>query len=118
MTPLHIATSWNNSGRRSFVLSNTVDIVRLLIEHGADVSVQDKTQSTPLHLAAHSANSETVRLLLEHGADIAALDQIRRTPLHLASSWRRPSVRSVPIPREGQNRATIDRARGGRDSTR
>ena len=62
------------------------DTVRLLIKHGADVSVPDKTHSTPLHLAALSGNSETVRVLLEHGADITVLDESHKTPLHLASS--------------------------------
>jgi len=60
--------------------------VGLLIKHGADVSVQDKTYSTPLHLAAFSGSSEYVRLLLEHGADVTVLDGSRKTPLHLASS--------------------------------
>ena len=63
------------------------DTVRLLIKHGADVSVQDHTHLTPLHLAALSGSSETVRLLLEHGADITVLDGNHKTPLHLASSW-------------------------------
>ena len=61
--------------------------MRLLIKHGADVSVQDKTHSTPLHLAAFCGSSEAVRLLLEHGADINILDASRKTPLHMASSW-------------------------------
>ena len=63
------------------------DTVRLLIKHGADVSVPDKTHSTPLHLAALSGSSETVRVLLEHGADITVLDGSHKTALHLASSW-------------------------------
>jgi len=62
------------------------DTVRLLIKYGADVSVRDKTNSTPLHLAAFSGSSETVRLLLEHGADVTVPDGSHRTPLHLASS--------------------------------
>ena len=63
------------------------DTVRLLLKHGADLSVQDKTHSTPLHLAALSGSPETVRLLLEHGADVAVLDGSHKTALHLASSW-------------------------------
>ena len=62
------------------------EIVRLLIKHGADVSSQDKTLSTPLHLAALSGRPDTVRLLLEHGADVNVLDGSHRTLLHLASS--------------------------------
>jgi ankyrin repeat protein len=63
------------------------ETVRLLIKHGADVSAQDKTHSTPLHLAAFCGSSEGVRLLLEHGADVTILDGNHKTPLHLASSW-------------------------------
>ena len=60
--------------------------MQLLIKHGADVSLQDKTHSTPLHLAALSGRSDTVRLLLMHGADATILDGSQRTLLHLASS--------------------------------
>ena len=60
--------------------------MRLLIEHGADVTTLDKTHSTALHLAAFFGSSEMVRLLLEHGADVSILDENRRTPLHLALS--------------------------------
>ena len=62
------------------------DIVKLLIDHGADVSVHDKTQSTPLHLAALSGSPDTVRLLLEHGENATILDGSQRTLLHLASA--------------------------------
>ena len=59
--------------------------VRLLIKHGADISIQDKTHSTPLHLAALSGSCNTVHLLLEHGANATILDGSQRTLLHLAS---------------------------------
>ena len=60
------------------------DIVKLLIDHGADVTAQDETQSTPLHLAAYHRSTQTVWLLIEHGADVAARDRSNKTPLHLA----------------------------------
>lgn len=63
------------------------EVVRLLIEHGADVTVTDESYSTPLHLASSWGNLEIMRLLKEHGADITAQDVSRRTPLHLASDW-------------------------------
>lgn len=62
------------------------NIVRLLIKHGADVVSQDRTRSTPLHMAATSGSAETVRLCIEHGADVNAKDETHLTPLHLASS--------------------------------
>ena len=60
--------------------------MRLLIKHGADVSVWDKTHTTPLHLATSSGDPDTVRLLLERGADATVLDGSHRTLLHLISS--------------------------------
>jgi ankyrin repeat protein len=63
------------------------DTVQVLIEHGADVTMQDDAHSTPLHLASSKGSFETVQLLLQHGADVAAQDGNNRTPLHLASSW-------------------------------
>jgi ankyrin repeat protein len=62
-------------------------IVQLLIEKGANVSAQDETRSTPLHLASSSGIPEITRLLINHGASVTAQDQTHRTPLHLASSW-------------------------------
>lgn len=62
-------------------------IVRLLIKEGANVSAQDKTHSTPLHMASSSGIFEITRLLIKHGASVEAQDQAQRTPLYLASSW-------------------------------
>lgn len=64
------------------------DIVQLLIQHGADVTVQDNTLSTPLHLASSRGSGKTVGLLLKHGADVNAQDVKQLTPLHLAASSR------------------------------
>lgn len=62
------------------------DVVRQLIDHGADVAARDETRLTPLHLAAFSGSVEIVRLLIEHGADVTAQDGCNVTPLHSASS--------------------------------
>jgi ankyrin repeat protein len=62
------------------------DIVRLLIDHGADTGVQDEADLTPLHLAAFNGNVEIVRLLIQYGADVTAPDRNKVTPLHSASS--------------------------------
>ena len=63
------------------------ETVKLLINYGADVTAQDETLRTPLHLAAFSGSTETVRLLIEHGADVSARDRSKKTPLHFASSY-------------------------------
>ena len=48
---------------------NEVAVVRVLLEHGANVNERDNTLSTPLHYGVHFKPSEITKLLLEHGAD-------------------------------------------------
>ena len=62
------------------------ETVRVLLEHGADVTAQDDAYSMPLHLASSEGAPDIARLLIEYGADINSLDGNRKTPLHLAAS--------------------------------
>jgi ankyrin repeat protein len=43
-----------------------IEVVRVLIEHGANVEVQDKYGRTPLNVASGSQREEILELLLEH----------------------------------------------------
>lgn len=61
-------------------------VVRLLIEHGADVAATTRDAETPLHVAAIYGFAPLVRLLLENGADISAKASEDLTPLHSAAS--------------------------------
>jgi hypothetical protein len=63
------------------------NIVRLLLEHGADVDVRQNEGLTPLHMASMKGALEVARVLLEHGADVQAEDNRGRTPLQVVSSW-------------------------------
>lgn len=57
------------------------EIVRLLLENGAELEAQDYLGRTPLH-AAHRHPS-TVQLLLEAGANVNARDSFGATALHM-----------------------------------
>lgn len=60
-------------------------IVKLLIEYGTDVTIQEPIrQRTALHHAAKSGLDGALRLLVEGGADISGRDYHGRTPLHYA----------------------------------
>jgi ankyrin repeat protein len=59
------------------------DIVRLLLEHGADVNVRVRGGLTPLHRASMDGALEVARVLLEHGANVQAEDKRGRTPLQV-----------------------------------
>jgi len=61
------------------------DMVRLLIEHGADVNAVNHYGSSALYQAALMKNTEeAARILLEKGADVNAASWDGETPLHRA----------------------------------
>ena len=71
-TPLHVAARWGS-----------VDVCRLLLEHGANVHARNAHGQTALHDA--SSNPEKVgQLLLDAGADVGARDAEGNTALHRA----------------------------------
>ena len=61
-------------------------IVRLLIEKGAEVNGKDSLGNTPLlecqHLELHSENLEIIELLIENGADLDVVGHHGETILH------------------------------------
>ena len=64
----------------------SLDLVRALLESGADVNASGTLSETALHKAAALGDEAIVRLLLEHGADAAAWDSehVARQPADYA----------------------------------
>jgi uncharacterized protein len=58
-----------NSPLSAAVYQQRNDVVRLLIERGADFNLGDNAGFTPLHLAAANGYVESARMLLEAGAN-------------------------------------------------
>ena len=56
------------------------DMVRMLVEEGADVNQRNRDQGTALHTAAFMGEAECAMLLLEAGADPEVLDASSQTP--------------------------------------
>jgi ankyrin repeat protein/L-ascorbate metabolism protein UlaG (beta-lactamase superfamily) len=81
-----------NEGGFTPLLSGTagqadVELVRLLVEHGAWVDDRDREGTTALHNAAWRGNLDVVRYLIEQGASVNALmNGGGNTPLHNAAS--------------------------------
>ncbi|KAJ5724453.1 hypothetical protein N7493_006181 [Penicillium malachiteum] len=73
-TPLHLATC------RGFE-----QIVRLLLDKGAEVNGKTKRGSTALHLALHD-KATIAQLLLDYGADPTLEDKNGQTPLKVAAA--------------------------------
>ena len=63
-----------------------MDIVRALVEHGANVNARCIGGATPLHGAAEFGTPEVVRYLIDHGADPLARDDCGDTPASYAKS--------------------------------
>ena len=61
------------------------EIVKLLLQNGADVNIKDDKQGSPLHYASLKGHSEIAKLLLLYGADVECQLSNKVTPLILAS---------------------------------
>ncbi|GAX77715.1 hypothetical protein CEUSTIGMA_g5158.t1 [Chlamydomonas eustigma] len=84
-----------------------VDCVKILVEAGANVNLQDKEGYTPLHMAGGYMHTSTMTALLEAGSDpevkdnsgkdvVQLVDNLRRTlPLSAASITRRIALEQV-----------------------
>ena len=59
-------------------------ILRLFLQHGADINARSGDGQTPLHWALTYGPLEAVRMLLENGADIEAKDNDGKTALQKA----------------------------------
>ena len=67
---------------------NQIDIVRLLLERGANIrehGATTLTKTTVLHKAVQNINLDMCALLIENGAKMNELDLNDRTPLYYAS---------------------------------
>lgn len=67
------------------VLNERVDVVRTLLEAGAEVDITDQRFGfRPLHLSARKGNAGVSELLVRYGADLDAQSLRGKTALHLA----------------------------------
>lgn len=63
-------TTWLNTPLIWAVMKNNQEMVRLLVELGADIQLKNKQEQTPLIVAIKYNNRDMVRLLVELKADI------------------------------------------------
>jgi len=97
-TPLHLAVRSENlsvcgaliaEGVRDLsniaVEKRRLDIVKALINGGADLNTPSSFNDTPLHIAVKEGKLDIVNALIEKGANLDLQDQQGNTPLHLAA---------------------------------
>ena len=75
---------------KSAISFENIEIVKLLLDNGADPNLGDDKNNSPLHNAASShsfdegINAEIIKLLLQYGADINSTNVVGITPLFFA----------------------------------
>lgn len=67
---------------RSFL--STLQLCRVLLEHGCTVNYLSRTGESPLHIMTKKGRFEAAMVLLTHGANANLKDQGGNTALHLA----------------------------------
>lgn len=72
-----------------------VDIIELLLKHGADVNAQSSTGNTPLMYACAGGHVAAVKLLLSNGANVEDHNENGHTPLMEAASAGHVAVAKV-----------------------
>jgi len=90
MLPLHLAVG--------IAHESAIEIVKLLLERGADVNQKDGEGYKALHLAAeneHESVLEMVRLLLDKGADVNQKSRYGISPLHHAVQKKHESAPEI-----------------------
>lgn len=67
------------------VMFDQINVIELLLKHGANPNIQDDRGWTPLHRAVISEKYKIIKLLLAHGA-LSIPDNEGYTPLHHAAN--------------------------------
>lgn len=60
------------------------NIVRLLLDNGADINFFSERVGSPLYAACENGNESIIQLLLDKGAQINLCSEYRGSPLHAA----------------------------------
>ncbi|KAM4630901.1 histone-lysine N-methyltransferase EHMT2 [Polymixia lowei] len=62
-----------------------VDVIRALLNRGADVTIKDKEMNVCLHWASFAGSVDIAELVLNAGCSLASVNMHGDTPLHIAS---------------------------------
>ena len=80
-TPLHTAASVNH-----------IEMVKLLIKHGANINSKDEADNSPLHWAIYNGHGKLANLLIESGAYIHSRNYNDNLPIQVAAHAGLPEV--------------------------
>lgn len=73
------------------------DVVKFLVEKGADINALDNNQIAPLHSIAARGHTEAAELLIKKGAQINIKDYNSHTPLHFTAIYGKKDITTLLI---------------------
>ena len=73
-------------------INENTNIVKMLINNGADINRQDSYGATPLIEASFRGHPEIVSLLLENGVDVTVVDRDGYTALMIAIEYENTEI--------------------------
>lgn len=73
------------------------DVVKLLLDYGADPNSINREQETPLHSACYGNRIEIAKLLIEYGANVNAKDRDGETPLQAITISKQNKNNKIPL---------------------
>lgn len=76
----------DNSALHYAIFNKSIEILKIFIDHGVNLNIQNKKLQTALHFATESENEPIVKLLCTSGADPDVIDKDHQTPIHIATA--------------------------------
>jgi ankyrin repeat protein len=82
----------NTSLLQQAIIYDKPDIVKVLLDNGADINLLDNINMPPLNTAINEKNTEIANILIERGANVNYKNIYGITPQHLAAKTKNNSV--------------------------
>lgn len=67
------------------IRTNNIEIIKFMVENGADLQVKTSLGETYLHFAAHLNRIELIEYFIDKGIDVNVIKNGNLTPLHIAA---------------------------------
>ena len=99
-TPLMAAVGMAQNDARLAEEARALEVVKVLVEGGADVNATNRGGQTALHGATRAGRNTIVEFLAEHGAALDVKDKQGRTPLDVAQNPIRPLEQTAALLRK------------------
>ena len=77
--------------------SGKLDVVKFLINNGADVNTKNNQLMLPIHVACINGNAEMIDLLADLTRDLNTRDKHKHTPLHYAIEYDRDASQIIRL---------------------